>query len=133
MHRSSSKPTIALRVSLNGQAVTPGRAVPLKLGQSAALKVELIRGDGSVVDVTRHPRTSYFSTTPWVLSVTSTGTVTATTSAAPTFGVPADDRAQGAIAISYGVTGDAEIGATSVLFDVVLPVEKTGRPRRDTH
>jgi hypothetical protein len=120
---STSQPTIELRVQVNGQVVTQERPVPLKLGESAALKVEVVRRDGSVIDVTRHPKTSYFSTTPWILSVTSTGTVTATTTAATTFGVSAGDRAQGAIAISYGVTGDAEIGATSVLFEVALPPE----------
>lgn len=108
------KPTIELRVTANNQVLKPDLATPLKLGEAIQLKIEIVRPDGSTSDVTNNSKTSYFSITPWSVSITKTGLVTATS----TLKDPEAKRDIGSIAITHGIVGDRGIGATSVLFEV---------------
>ncbi len=110
------KPTVELRVSIDGKAYKTGEPFPLPVGQSVQLKVEILHSDGSLLDVTNDPKTSYFSVTPWNISTTRAGFVTAKPD--PTFSAVPDNTGVGGIAITYGVTGDKDIGATSIVFDM---------------
>jgi hypothetical protein len=107
------KPTITLRVLINNRILEDGEILRLKAGQAVQLKVEAVRKDGYRTDVTRHPKTQLLSLTPWILSVTNTGLLTASGSLQST---RKDDL--GAIGISYGNPEDTEIGIATVLVEV---------------
>lgn len=110
--------TVPLRVSVHNQKLDAGESIPLTLGESVQLKVEVVHSDGSADDVTAHPKTRYFSATPWILSVTKTGFVTATADRAQEYQFEIASQNVGTILVSYGDTGDTKIGAASILFDV---------------
>lgn len=109
---------VQLLVSVDNQKVNSGESVPLTLGTSVQLKVEVVPGDGSTEDVTAYPRTRYVSATPWILSVTKTGFVTATTVLAQEYQFNIASQNVGTILVSYGESGDERVGAASILFDV---------------
>ncbi|MFQ5801545.1 MAG: hypothetical protein ACE5JQ_01450 [Candidatus Methylomirabilales bacterium] len=109
---------VQLRVSANDRALTESESVPLTLGESVQLKVEVLHSDGSSEDVTAHPKTRYVSATPWILSVTKTGSATATSGLARDYHFNISSQNVGTILVSYGDPGDEKIGAASVLFDV---------------
>lgn len=115
---AASELSVELRVLANNQVLKKGQSISLKLGQSVQLKVELMRRDGRMTDVTTHPKTRYFSTTPWIVSVTKKGLVTATSSPAQKYQVKITQQNIGAVLVSYGNTGDREIGAASIVIDV---------------
>ncbi len=110
--------TVPLRVSVNNQKLNTVESIPLTLGTSVQLTVEVVHSDGSADDVTADPKTRYFSATPWILSVTKTGFVTATADRAQEYQFDIASQNVGIILVSYGDTGDTKIGAASMLFDV---------------
>src|SRR5689334_18714584 len=109
-------PTVALRVTVNDRAIKQGGSVALKAGQSAQLVVQIAQKDGSVIDVTNHPKTFFVSFTPWSVSVSNRGLVTASGSQEYPGGMPEYDV--GAVGVRYGNPGDSEIGGASVLVEI---------------
>jgi hypothetical protein len=107
--RTVARPTVQLRVKVSDRIIEKGQAIPLTVGQSAQLAVELVRPDGRVTDVTSDRRTRYLPVTTGIVSVSQTGLVSGTASG--------DE----AVAIVYGEEGDAEVGATSVVFEIAPP------------
>ena len=110
------KPTVELRVVINNRPIKEGESVSLRAGQSAQLAAHIVRKDGSVVDVTKHPKIFFVSFTPWVVSVSNTGLVTASSSQEHPSAVPEYDVA--AVGVRYGNPGDSEIGGASVIFEI---------------
>ena len=115
---ASAQPKAVLRVSIEGKALDPSEIVPMKQGQSVQLKVERVESNGTATDVTLSSITRYVSTTPWILSVTEDGLVTASGDAKGySLGdLGAQNVAQ--VIVTFGTEGDAEIGIASVVFEV---------------
>ena len=111
------KPTVELQIWVDEQPSKPDRTIPIKSGQSIALHVEIVRKDGMQTDVTRDPKTSYFSITPWSIRVSRDGVVTVAGSSEFDPNMMAD-KVLGSVAVTYGLVGDAVIGAASIMFEV---------------
>ena len=109
-------PTVALRVTVNDRAIGKDESIFLKNGQSAQLTVQIARTDGSMVDVTNHPRTFFISFTPWTVSVSNKGVVTATGS--QEYQGAMFEYDVGAVGVRFGNPGDAEIGGASMLVEI---------------
>jgi hypothetical protein len=108
-------PTVNLRVAVNDRAIRDGESLALKTGQAAQLAVQVARKDGTVADITNDPKTYFVSFTPWTLSVSSRGVVTASGSTEYR-GAPEYDI--GVVGVRYGNPGDAEIGGATVLVEI---------------
>jgi len=108
-------PTVQLRISANGSPVQEAHSVTVQAGEVVQLKVEMVRPDGSVTDVTTDAKTNYFSTTPGLLTVGPAGRIAITSSIEALSGPTGRILSVGII---YGKPGDREIGATSVMFSV---------------
>ena len=120
--------TVKLRIKADKKLVEEGQSVPLLLDESVQLQVEVMHPDGNVRDVTNDPKTKYFSSTPWILSVNDTGLVTATYALAQKFLYAIGLKNVGIVTISYGSKGDETIGAASVLFDISREPKDPGAP-----
>lgn len=105
-------PTVTLRISADKKALKEGESVHISSGSAVQLSVEVVRKDGSSADVTNDAKTRYFSSAPTVLTASAEGRVTAAEEAG------AGEPALGAVSIVYGKPGDADIGATSVVFQI---------------
>ncbi len=116
--KERAKPTVELQILVDEQTSKPDHPIPIKSGQSVALHVEVVRRDGTQTDVTRDPKTSYFSLTPWSVRVSSDGVVTVAGSSEFDPSRMADTEL-GSITVTYGLVGDADIGAASIMFKVV--------------
>lgn len=105
-------PTVKLRVSADKKTVKEGEPVRISPGSAVQLSVEVVRKDGSTTDITNDAKTRYFSSAPTVLMASAGGRVTAAE------GVGTGEPTLGAVSIVYGKPGDADIGATSVVFQI---------------
>ena len=110
------KPTVALRVLVNNRMTKEGESVSLRAGQSVQLAVQIAQKDGNWSDVTTNPRSIFVSATPWVVSVSNTGLVTASGPQEPRGSMPEYDV--GAVGVRYGNPGDSDIGGASMLFEI---------------
>ena len=105
-------PTVTLRVSADKKRVKEGEPVSITPGNSVQLDVEVVRKDGSTTDITNDAKTKYFSSAPTVLVASDGGRITAAE------GAGSGEPSLGGISIVYGKPGDADIGATSVVFQI---------------
>ena len=58
------KATVELRVSANGNVLNSEQPYRLKLKEVIQLKVEVVKAVENIEDVTKNPRTFYFTLTP---------------------------------------------------------------------
>ena len=105
-------PTVTLRVSADKKTVKEGEPVRISPGTSVQLSVEVLRKDGTTFDVTNDAKTRYFSSAPTVITANSGGLVKAAEDAGR------GESGLGGVSIVYGKPGDADIGATSVIFQI---------------
>ncbi len=112
------KPTVYLQILIDRQPSETDHPILIKPDQSIALRVELVRSVGSNTDVTGSSKTSYFSLTPWSVIVSNDGVVTVadTRDFDPK---KMADHELGSIVVTYGLAGEPEIGAATILFKVV--------------
>ncbi len=115
--QEKATPTVELQILVEEQTSKPDHPIPIKSGQSVALHVVVVRKDGTKTDVTRDPKTSYFSLTPWSVRVSSDGVVTVAGSSEFDPNTMADTEL-GLITVTYGLVGDADIGVASIMFKV---------------
>ena len=108
-------PTATLRVSADKKTVKEGEPVRISPGSAVQLEVEVVRKDGSTAEVTNDAKTRYFSSAPTVLTAGAGGRITAAE------GAGRGEPSLGAVSIVYGKPGDADIGATSVVFQIQPP------------
>ena len=124
------KPNVELRVTVGNKIVNLKKdLIPIKIGKSLQLKIEKIRPDGTVVDVTNSEFTIYYPV-PDVIggryapSFTKTGLVTVTIvreDQPSVDGFPiADNIIQAIILHGSGVQGapDYEYGFIAVVFEI---------------
>jgi hypothetical protein len=118
--RQSTEPefTVSLRVTANKQVINSDTVIPLRLGQSVQLNVEVVHKDGRSTDVTTDSRTQYISIAPWILSVSATGLVTATAELARQYQIQPSGQDRGVVMVTYGLAGDRDRGAAAVRFEV---------------
>ena len=114
--QTESELNVKLRVSVDNKIFDPGKTFQLKLGESVQSKVEIVDEKGGKKDITNDPKTTYFSMTPKVLSVSKTGVITAASELIDSTAFAKSDI--GMIAISYGLTSDKDKGATVLMFEV---------------
>lgn len=111
-------PTVQLRVSAKSEVVKEGRPIQVKPGEIVSLKVEVVHANGTTSDVTNSPNTTYFAEPPGSIVVGPAGRVTIP-------GNGGKNAVGGAnllsVGIIYGKPGDAELAATSVIFNVEIP------------
>ncbi|MFQ6021182.1 MAG: hypothetical protein ACE5NW_00495 [Acidiferrobacterales bacterium] len=113
---------VSLRISVDGRPITDGEVITLKRGQSVQLKVEVMRPDGTISDVTNHPFMIIATKTPWNLAVSDTGLVTAPLGTG--FSRETQSLTGGSVDIWYGFRRDSderlnEAGVTAVEFELV--------------
>ena len=113
---SARAPNVALVVAVGSRVIAPDESLPLKPGQSVKLTVQAAGKDASAIDVTNNPKTFFLSLTPWALSVTGDGVVTA--SASREYPSSLTEYDVGAIGVRYGDPGDKDIGGVSVFFEI---------------
>ncbi|HEU4391284.1 MAG TPA: hypothetical protein VFV34_26025 [Blastocatellia bacterium] len=118
---STPAPSVTLRVAAGSRVLKEDDSIPLKAGQSVRLTVQAVPKDAVAVDVTNNPKTFFLSLTPWALSVSSDGVVTASGSQEYPNNMPEYDI--GAVGVRYGAPGDAQTGGATTFFDLTPGAE----------
>lgn len=106
-----------IRVIANSQTIPDGQNIPITVGQSIQLTVQLVNPDNSTTDITSAAETVYCSMTPWNLATSASTKGLETATVDTSFGVTLGQFNTGVLIVQY-LAGDVSVAPRTVQFAI---------------